>query len=70
LGARCRPFILSEEDKIIRKKLELGIVLEFALSRLDFVIDFSQFLSRRGSQLPERKRSKRKEDWRGPDTLR
>jgi hypothetical protein len=58
LGTRRCPFILSEEDKIISKKLELGIALESALSRLDFVIDLSQFLSRMGIQLPEEREVK------------
>ena len=67
LGTRCRPFIPSEKDKIITEKLKLGIVPKSPLSRLDFVINFSQFLSRKESQLLETKTRERKENWQ--DTL-
>ena len=60
LGARCFPFIPREDDKIMTQKLELAIILESALSCLDFVMDFSQFLSRKESRLSERKCMERK----------
>jgi hypothetical protein len=39
-----RPFVLSEEDEIVIKQLELGTLLESTLSRLCLVIDLGKFL--------------------------
>jgi hypothetical protein len=43
---RYFPFVLGEEDKVIRKQLELGTVLKPALPCLGFIIDFNEILSK------------------------
>lgn len=53
-------FVLDEEDHIIGGQLELGTILDPALSVLDLVIDFSKFLSREKKKLSKATRSKRK----------
>jgi len=51
-----RPFVLSEEDEIIIKQLELGALLESTLSRLRVVIDLGKFLP--GSESNKNKQEK------------
>jgi hypothetical protein len=46
LGLRCREFFLREEHKIEIDQLELGAILESTFSRLGFIINFSEFLSK------------------------
>ena len=48
LGVRHFSLALGEEDKVISKQLGPDAVPEPALSRLSFVIDFSEFLSKEG----------------------
>jgi hypothetical protein len=37
---------LGEEDKVVSKRLGTDAILELALSHLNFVIDFNEFLSK------------------------
>jgi hypothetical protein len=50
---------LGEEDKVMSKQLGPDAVPELALSRLGFVIDFSEFLSKtKNSDFPSGKKRK------------
>jgi hypothetical protein len=51
-----RPFVLSEEDEIILKQLELGALLESTLSRFCLVVYLGKFLP--SSKLNKNKQTK------------
>ena len=60
---RYFPLTLGEEDEVISKQLGTDAVPELALSRLGFVIDFSEFLSKtKKLSFPI---GKKKTNWRG-----
>lgn len=63
MDVRYFRFVFNEEEKVISEQLELDTVLEPALSRLGFVVDFEVFISRRKKiQLSKTRRRTEKEE--------
>jgi hypothetical protein len=68
------PYALGEQVKVVSKQLEPDTIPELVLSRLNFVIDVSEFLSRKTKLTTDKERKEGKPPWArsraGPDIRR